>query len=83
LIHHAQYLNTTIPGAFSNGTNIPDGEYRLFLKMLKIFGRPDDPEDSETYLSPIVVKIPAPPSNKTATSLCVEIPQGSDGFDVL
>jgi hypothetical protein len=49
---------------FSNDTAIPDGEYRIFLKALKVFGQPDNPTDSETYLSPIVVKVP---SNGTAT----------------
>jgi len=52
---------------FSNGTTIPDGEYRIFLKALKVFGQPDNPEDSETYLSPIIEKIPAAPSVKTGT----------------
>jgi len=66
LIHHAQYFNTTIFQGFINGTTIPDGEYRLLLKALKIFGKPGNPEDSETYLSPVVVKIPVLPSNKTA-----------------
>lgn len=58
-----------IEGKFSNETAIPDGEYRLFLKALKIFGNPDNPKDWETYLSPIVVKVPGLPSNETATPL--------------
>ncbi|KAF9650862.1 subtilisin-like protease [Thelephora ganbajun] len=64
-----EYLNITIVETFSNGTTIPDGEYRLFLKALKIFGKPDDLKGSETYLSPVVVKMPAPPSNKTRRHL--------------
>lgn len=52
---------------FSNGTTIPDGEYRIFLNALKVFGQLDNPEDSETYLSPIIEKVPAVPSVETGT----------------
>ncbi|GJJ15891.1 hypothetical protein Clacol_010169 [Clathrus columnatus] len=40
--------------AFANGTIIPNGQYRILLRALKITGNPDDEEDYETYLSPPV-----------------------------
>lgn len=60
-IRHAKVYNFMIPGEFSNQTDIPDGQYRLFLKGLKIFGNPGDPNDSETYLSPVIIKSSASP----------------------
>jgi len=57
-----QFLNITITETFSNNNTIPDGKYRLFLKALKIFGKPGNPKDSETYLSPIIVKASTPSS---------------------
>lgn len=47
-----------------NGVIIP-GEYHLFLKALKVFGKPGGPKDSETYFG--LTKIFSLPSSKTAT----------------
>ncbi|KAG8749347.1 hypothetical protein FRC14_001488 [Serendipita sp. 396] len=37
---------------FSNGTRVPNGTYRMLLRVLKITGDPTDQADYESYLSP-------------------------------
>lgn len=39
---------------FSNGTVIPDGSYRILLRALRVTGNPDNEEDYESWISPIV-----------------------------
>ncbi|CAE6407387.1 unnamed protein product [Rhizoctonia solani] len=55
--------NTTTDGGydairipqFANGTDIPDGKYRILFRTLKITGDPDREEDYETWTSPTIV----------------------------
>ncbi|KIJ56962.1 hypothetical protein M422DRAFT_40528 [Sphaerobolus stellatus SS14] len=42
------------PPAFANGTAIPNGQYRVLLRALKITGNPTLESDYETWLSPII-----------------------------
>ncbi|KAB5590080.1 Minor extracellular protease vpr protein [Ceratobasidium theobromae] len=42
---------------FVNGTNIPDGQYKILVRALKITGNPNQAEDYDIWLSPkFVVK---------------------------
>jgi len=59
IAHRAQFLNLTLTTSFGNGTTIPDGEYRVLLRALRIFGNPSEQNDWETYQSPIFVKASA------------------------
>ena len=48
---------TTVPfpsAVFANNSAIPNGQYRLLLRALKITGNPADEHDYETFLSPII-----------------------------
>ena len=56
LVRRAQPETFQITGVFSDNTTIPDGEYRAFLKALRVFGDPNNSKDMETYLSPVFVK---------------------------
>ncbi|CAE6514476.1 unnamed protein product [Rhizoctonia solani] len=55
--------NTTVNGGyyvipinrFVNGTDIPNGRYRILFRALKITGDPDQEEDYETWTSPTAV----------------------------
>ena len=38
---------------FANQTTIPNGQYRIFLRVLKITGDPTVEADYESWLSPI------------------------------
>jgi hypothetical protein len=40
--------------AFANGTTIPDGSYKLFLRALKVTGDRTKEEDFESWLSPVI-----------------------------
>ncbi|CAE6445476.1 unnamed protein product [Rhizoctonia solani] len=40
---------------YANGTAIPNGTYRILLRVLKITGNPDQEEDYETWTSPTIV----------------------------
>jgi len=53
-----------ITANLADNTTIPDGEYRAFLKVFRVFGNPNNSRDVETYLSPVFIKDSA---NKTAT----------------
>ena len=47
---------------FANGTAIPNGMYRVLLRVLKVTGDRRKQEDYETWLSPIVgVQVEAKP----------------------
>ncbi|KAF8187464.1 pyrolysin [Pholiota molesta] len=46
---------------FANGTTIPNGEYRVLVRALKVTGNPTVEADYESWLSPII-GIQAPPS---------------------
>ncbi len=39
---------------FANGTAIPNGSYRMLLRVLRVTGNPKDEEDYESWLSPII-----------------------------
>lgn len=39
---------------FANGTTIPEGSYRILLRALRVTGNPDNQEDYESWLSPVV-----------------------------
>ena len=61
-----QFLNLTLSSSFGNGTRIPDGEYRVLLSALKIFGNRNNPGDWITHRSPNFIKA-STASNETAT----------------
>ncbi|KAF6763347.1 pyrolysin [Ephemerocybe angulata] len=45
---------------FANGTTIPNGQYRILLRALKVTGDKRKQKDYETWLSPIIgVQVPA------------------------
>ena len=56
LIHHAQPLLLPLMGTFTDNTPIPDGDYRAFLKVLRVFGSFNSSQDVETYMSPVFIK---------------------------
>ncbi|EJD47452.1 subtilisin-like protein [Auricularia subglabra TFB-10046 SS5] len=39
------------PTTFANGTSIPDGQYKLLLRVLRIGGNPNDEKDYDVYVS--------------------------------
>lgn len=41
------------PPVFANGTAIPNGSYRLLLRVLRVTGNPKEEGDYESWLSPI------------------------------
>jgi len=41
-------------GNFLNGTAVPNGEYRMLIRALKITGDPKDESDYEAFLTPIL-----------------------------
>ena len=48
------------PPVFANGTTIPNGQYRILLRALKVTGDPTDEEDFESWLSPVIgVQVPS------------------------
>ena len=52
-------LFTLDPPIFANGTTIPNGQYRVLLRALKVTGNPDNEADFESWLSPVVgVQVP-------------------------
>lgn len=40
---------------FGNGTSIPDGSYRILVRVLKVTGNRDREEDYEAWTSPVLV----------------------------
>lgn len=46
-------LALTAP-TFANNSAIPNGQYRVLVRALKITGSPTKEEDFETFLSPII-----------------------------
>ncbi|KAK0505223.1 subtilisin-like protease [Armillaria luteobubalina] len=46
-------LDLTTP-TFANGTTIPNGSYRLLLRVLKVTGDPSEESDYESWSSPII-----------------------------
>ncbi|KDQ27552.1 hypothetical protein PLEOSDRAFT_1112600 [Pleurotus ostreatus PC15] len=42
------------PPTFANGTTIPNGQYRLLLRALRVTGDPTNEADFESFLSPII-----------------------------
>ncbi|CAE6444590.1 unnamed protein product [Rhizoctonia solani] len=48
----ARGFNTILVKSFANKTEIPDGSYRLLLRVLKITGDPKKQEDYEVWTSP-------------------------------
>ena len=45
---------------FANGTTIPNGLYKLLLRVLKVTGNPNNEADFESWLSPIVgIQVPS------------------------
>ncbi|KAI0633256.1 subtilisin-like protease [Trametes polyzona] len=55
-------FNTLNIGApqFANGTTIPNGQYRILLRALKVTGDPTKEEDFESWLSPVIgIEVPA------------------------
>lgn len=47
---------------FANGTVIPNGEYKVLFRALKVTGDPTNEDDFESWLSPDVIGIQVPPS---------------------
>ena len=41
-------------GTFLNGTAVPNGQYRMLIRALKITGEPRDESDYEAFLTPIL-----------------------------
>jgi len=39
---------------FANGTTIPNGQYRVLLRALRVTGDPTNEADYDSWLSPIV-----------------------------
>ncbi|ESK92042.1 hypothetical protein Moror_10326 [Moniliophthora roreri MCA 2997] len=39
---------------FDNGTTIPAGSYRVYMRVLRVTGDPDNESDYESWLSPII-----------------------------
>ncbi|TEB21711.1 pyrolysin [Coprinellus micaceus] len=55
------YVFDVLDPVFANGTAIPNGQYRLLFRVLKVTGNRNRQEDYETWLSPIVgVQVPSP-----------------------
>ncbi|KAI0684940.1 subtilisin-like protease [Cytidiella melzeri] len=47
------------PPTFSNGTTIPNGQYKILLRALKVTGNPNSEADFESWLSPVIgVQVP-------------------------
>ncbi|KAG9220554.1 hypothetical protein CCMSSC00406_0004010 [Pleurotus cornucopiae] len=42
------------PPTFANGTTIPNGQFRLLLRALRVTGDPTNEADFESFLSPII-----------------------------
>ena len=42
------------PPTFANGTKIPNGEYKILLRALKVTGNPANEADFESWLSPVI-----------------------------
>ncbi|EJD54165.1 subtilisin-like protein, partial [Auricularia subglabra TFB-10046 SS5] len=45
------YFSVTFPMKFSNGSDIPYGQYKLLLRALRPFGNPDLEKDYDVYVS--------------------------------
>ena len=44
---------------FANGSTIPNGDYRVLIRALRVTGNPANEEDYETWLSPIFgIRVP-------------------------
>lgn len=41
--------------AFANGTQVPNGSYKVLLRALKVFGAETDAADYESWLSPTII----------------------------
>jgi len=51
-----------ISPTFANGTNIPNGDYRILMRALRVTGNPANEDDYESWLSPIFgVRVPSEP----------------------
>ncbi|KAI0088133.1 subtilisin-like protease [Irpex rosettiformis] len=47
------------PPTFANGTKIPNGQYKILLRALKVTGNPGNESDFESWLSPTIgVNVP-------------------------
>lgn len=48
-----------ISPTFANGTSIPNGDYRILVRALRVTGNPANEDDYESWLSPIFgVQVP-------------------------
>lgn len=52
--------------SFANGSQVPDGSYKVLVRALKIFGDENDAADYESWLSPVInINALLPPSGNT------------------
>jgi hypothetical protein len=45
-------LFTTIPVVFANGTAVPNGQYKVLLRALRVNGNPDTLDDYDIFVTP-------------------------------
>jgi hypothetical protein len=41
-----------LPAVFANGTAVPNGQYKLLLRVLRVNGDPDILEDYDIFVTP-------------------------------
>lgn len=49
-----QVYSFAFDGTFTNGTNVPNGEYKFLVRALRISGNPRKESDYDSWLSPVV-----------------------------
>ena len=54
LISPASSYSVRWNGSLSNGAQLPDGDYNILYRALKIFGDPNNNDDYENYTSPVI-----------------------------
>ena len=53
---------------FSDGKPVPEGQYKLLIRVLKITGNPDKQEDYETWVSPVIGFVNSTPRPETTST---------------
>jgi len=54
LISLASSYSVRWNGSLSNGAQLPNGDYKIFYRALKLFGDPNNNNDYENYTSPLI-----------------------------
>ena len=54
--------------AFANGTQVPNGSYKVLLRALKIFGDESKADDYESWLSPVITVNALVPAGDPSTT---------------